>query len=80
MKKITVFLFIAVLLVFMACPAYATAGEAVVTGTVADPMLEFFPSVFESIISIFECKPMLYLFSIFILAFIVLIFRTITKH
>lgn len=80
MKKISVILCIAAILVCMACPAYAITGDAVVTGTVADPMLEFFPSVFESIISMFECKPMLYLFSIFILAFIVLIFRTITKR
>lgn len=78
MKKLCLVLCVMMLLVFMACPVYATAETDVVTVPATDIMLEFFPSLFEGITSIFECKPMLYLFSIFILAFVVLIFRTIT--
>ena len=80
MKKLFLTLGVLALVVAMACPAYAASEiDAAVTVPASDIMLEFFPSLFESIISIFECAPMLYLFSIFILAFVVLIFRTITR-
>lgn len=82
MKKLCVILSVVLLLGCLACPAYATTETEVVTDAVivpaADAMLDFFPALFESITSIFECEPMLYLFSIFILAFVILIFRTIT--
>lgn len=79
MKKICVIMCVLVLLGSLACPAYATVESEAVTVPATDAMLDFFPSIFESITSLFECEPMLYLFSIFILAFVILIFRMMTR-
>ena len=77
MKKLFVVFCVFLLVCMMACPAYAAAEDATVTVPAADAMLDFFPTLFSGISAIFECPPMLYLFSIFILAFVVLIFGTI---
>jgi hypothetical protein len=78
MKKLFCVLTILVLLGSLALPAFAAeadTGAVIVPGP--DLMLEFFPALFEGLTSIFQSPPMLYLFGIFVLAFIVLIFKLI---
>ena len=77
MKKMILTLCVVSMLFALSVPAYAVTDTAVFVPA-ADAVLEFFPAIFDGIVVLFECPPMLYLFSIFILAFIVLIFRTIT--
>ena len=78
MKKLFCVLTILVLLGSLALPAFAAeADTAAVMVPAQDLMLEFFPALFEGLTSIFQSPPMLYLFGIFVLAFIVLIFKLI---
>ena len=78
MKKLFCVLIILVLLGSLALPAFAAeADTAAVMVPAQDLMLEFFPALFEGLTSIFQSPPMLYLFGIFVLAFIVLIFKLI---
>jgi hypothetical protein len=80
MKKTFVVISLIAVVVSMACPVFAAEVDPVVTVPAADIMLDFFPTIFGSFISIFECPPMIYLFSIFFLAFVLLIFMRITHH
>ena len=77
MRKTFLILCVIMMLCALTVPAYAVS-DAAVTVPAADAVLELFPALFDGIVALFECPPMLYLFSIFILAFVVLIFRTIT--
>lgn len=77
MRKTLLILCVIMMLCAMAVPAYA-ASDTAVTVPATDVVLELFPALFDGIVALFEYPPMLYLFSIFILAFVVLIFRTIT--
>ena len=62
----------------LALPAFAAEAD---TGAVIVPaqdlVLEFFPAIFEGITSILQSPPMLYLFGIYVLAFILLFFKMI---
>lgn len=77
MKKVILVLCVVVILCAMTVPAYAVSDNAV-TVPATDAVLGLFPALFDGIVALFESPPMLYLFSIFILAFVVLIFRTMT--
>ena len=78
MKKLFCVLTILVLLGSLTLPAFAAeADTAAVMVPGQDFMLEFFPALFEGLTSIFQSPPMLYLFGIYVLAFIVLIFKLI---
>ena len=78
MKKILCILFVVVMLTLLTIPAFAAEADAgAVIVPAQDAVLDFFPALFEGIISIFEAKPMSYLFGILILSFVILIFRTI---
>ena len=79
-KKVFCVLACLALLGCLALPAFAAeVGSGVVTVPAEDLVLEFFPALFEGLTSIFQCLPMLYIFGIFILAFIVLVIKVIFK-
>ena len=77
-KKVFCILAVLALMGSLALPAFAAEVD---TGAVIVPaedlVLEFFPAIFEGITSILQSPPMLYLFGIYVLAFILLIFKLI---
>lgn len=77
-KKVFCIFAAMVLMGSLALPAFAAEADAgAVTVPAEDLVLEFFPAIFEGITSILQSPPMLYLFGIYILAFILLIFKLI---
>ena len=76
MKKCFVVLMTTVLLFSFAVPVYA-ADAVVESAPVVDPVYEFFPLLFSGINLLFESPPIMYLLGIFVLAFIILIFKMI---
>ena len=61
-------------------PCFAVEPVPTYTEAVAeDVVLQFFPALFEGLTSLLQTPPMLYLFGIFILAFIILAFKVIFK-
>lgn len=78
MKKIAYVLLVVLVFGVMSVPAFAASDDpGAVTVPAGDLILNFFPSIFEGISTLFQSPPMLYLFSIFIFSFIVLIFKLI---
>ena len=79
MKKVFCLLAVLALLGSLALPAFAAESDAVIVPA-QELVLDFFPALFEGLTSILQAPPMLYLFGIFVLAFIVLIFKVIFKN
>lgn len=76
MRKTGCILLVLFVIFSLSIPAFA-AEDAVVEVPAADAMLGVFPAFFEGLTSLFESPPILYLFGIYILAFIILIFRVL---
>ena len=79
MKKVFCMLAVLALLGSLAIPAFAAESDAVIVPA-QELVLDFFPALFEGLTSILQTPPMLYLFGIFVLAFIILIFKVIFKN
>lgn len=78
MKKMFCILVCLAMLGSLALTGFAVEVDpGAVTVPGGELVLEFFPALFEGLTSIFQSPPMMYIFGIFILAFIVLIFKVI---
>lgn len=78
MKKISIIFVLAVMVCGCAVPAFAAPALADAASVYTpDAILDLFPTLFDGIVYLFQVPPITYLLGILMLAFIILIIKTI---